>query len=676
MKLKGINIFERHVEKAFFLLMTLVFAIVMVWQFALGGNTVDVAGQKGVPVDRAFEQVGRIADQKLAQMQQADPDPQVPAETPDAVATVVGSLRYRGPEARLPVPLGLPIAGLPGEADFRPIAAGSTIAVRPVSVPAPDMARAGEYAATLDPLDVGASVGLEPFLPREQPFDLRAVSIAARFNSAALLTGLRSDPDGEAGPLGAIPEPWWRGRIEIIDIEIERREVYGDGTRGESTLVAPAPGRFSLRDRLAGGIAPGDMSQLVADARLNAQDIVQPRFWSVIAGEPWAPPAPAQGEREDSTAEIARLLRQLDQTRREIERAQAALAPGARSALDIFDPRRGVLAQSIGGRGGGGGGSSGPSPEQLEQERLSRQRSAIEARLADLRVRETAISERLTALGVSPEGAARQQAAPELNLPMRIADADELVLWGHDLAIERGARYEYRLRVAVNNPLYGFTVNLAEESREAAEAPVLHSDWSGWSEPVAVDHDSYWFVKSAIEGGRQAVGVVAPTATVEVYRFFYGYWRRDEARVRVGDPIAAAIDLSELALPIFRIDSPGAGATPAVVGQDALTTPLQTATGAMLLDIRPSAAPSGRDRSLGVVIREADGSLVSRRPTFDVASELRKRLEQSAGAGLLASVGTPGAGPVSRLPAPRATDRRDGDRPAEAPSSGDRGIQR
>jgi hypothetical protein len=679
MKLKGINIIERHVEKAFFLLVTLVFAGVVVWQFALGGNAVSVGGQQDVPVDKAYEQIARIAEQKLAQMEQAEPDNRVPTAAPDAVSEIRAALAYSGPDASLPIPLGPRIAGLGSGSGGGDLPVDRLIAVAPVEIPRPDSARAGEYAAALDPLVVAVTPALEAYVPAQQPFDLRAVSIAARFDSAGLLEALRTDPDGERGPMRAIPEPWWRGRIEILDVEIERREVMADGARSGGALVRPAPGRFTLRDRLSADLAIDDMPSIVADARQNAKDIVQPAFWNVIAGEPWAPPSAEAQEGGDEAAEIARLLRALEGVRAEIARAEAALGGGTRGAIDIFDPASGVLAQGVSGGGGGGGrggGDGGPSAEQLEQDRRQRQRAAIEARLADRRAEETDLIAQLQALGVDPDvgraGAARE-ALPDL--PARIADAEELTIWGHDLEVEGGRSYEYRVRVLVNNPLFGFANNLAEESRAAASEPVLASEWSAWTSPVTVDQNLYWFATRASEGGRQAVGVVAPTTTVEVYRFYYGYWRRDEARVRIGDPIGASIDLAERELPIFTIERPDGGGAPFVAGRELISESLHTATGALLLDVRPAAVQTGRERPLGVVVREPGGELATRRPADDLISDLRRRLEQSAGAGLLAAVGVPGEGLPVVSPAgdrPPAGDRNEG----AAPAGGDRGIQR
>ncbi|MFG0273647.1 MAG: hypothetical protein ACF8QF_01185 [Phycisphaerales bacterium] len=679
MKLKGINIIERHVEKVFFLLVTLVFGAVVVWQFALGGNAVDVGGQQDVPVDKAYDQIARIAEQKLAQMQQGEADNRVPTAAPDAVTEIRTALTYQGPDASLPIPLGPRIAGL-GGAGSTDVPVDRLIAVAPVETPRPDTARAGEHAAALDPLVVAATPEIETFVAAQQPYDLRAVSIAARFDSAALLDALRRDPDGERGPMRAIPEPWWRGRIEILDVQIERREVMADGARSGGALVSPTPGRFTLRDRVADSLAVDDMPAIVADARQFAKDIVQPPFWGIIAGEPWAPPAAEAQDGDNEAAEIARLLRQLESIRAEIARAQDALGGGARSAIDIFDPAAGVLAQggvSGGGGGGGrGGGSAGPSPEQLEQERRQRQRAAIEARLADLRERESTLVDQLTGLGVDPDSGRATAAGEALpDLPSRIADADELTVWGHDLEVEGGRTYEYRLRVLVNNPLFGFANNLAEESRAAAEEPVLASEWSAWTSPVSVDRDLYWFATRASEGGRQAVGVVAPTTTVEVYRFYYGFWRRDEARIRIGDPIAASINIAERELPIFRIERPESGGPAFVAGQELISQSLLTSTGSLLLDVRPAAVQTGRERPLGVVVREPGGELATRRPADDLVSDLRRRLEQSAGAGLYATIGVPGEGLAEAGPTPNraaGADRNEG----AAPAGGERGIQR
>ena len=149
--------------------------------------------------------------------------------------------------------------------------------------------------------------------------------------------------------------------------------------------------------------------------------------------------------------------------------------------------------------------------------------------------------------------------------------------------------------------------------------------------------------------------------------------------MRIGDPIAAAINLSEQNLPIFDISVPDAGSIPLVVGQNNITEPLRTITGSLLLDVRPAAVQGGRgDRPLGIVVQAgAGGALQVRQPALDLFNDLRMRLEQSAGAGLLAAVGVPGAeaqpGMAPGADRRPAGDRRDG---APAPAGGNRGVQR
>jgi len=664
MKIKGVNIFERHGEKAFLALVTLIFAVVVVWQFALGGNTVRVAGQQSAPIDQAYEQLARVAEGKLGQMQQEEPDPRIPERVPDALARLDDALAYRGPDGALPVPLGLPIAGV-SEGGFTPGEDAPSIVVRAIDPPTPENARAGAHAATIDPLVVARTPELEPFVPAAQPHDLRAVSVAANFDAGSLLESLREDPDGD-GPMRAVPEPWWRGRIEILDVQVERRRVHADGQRSGATLVPPLPGRFSLRDRLGAGLEPGAMPEIVSLARQQATDIVQPRFYNIIAGEPWAPPEGERREDDDSNLAVTRLLRQLDRIRREIEQArtrlsnlEAAARPGAR---DIFDPAAGVLAQSVGGGGGGRGGDSGSSTEQLQRDRQQSRRESLQARLSDLEGKEAELVAQLVDLGVDPDSGRVAQSSVELNLPVRIPDADELTVWGHDLAIEPGAEYEYRIRVAINNPLFGIERNLAEESRDVASEPVLYSDWSAWTPSVAIERDFYWFVTRANPGGRQVVGVAPASARVEVYRFYYGYWRQGEAPVRVGDPVAAAIDVADLNLPRFEIQTSEQALAQVVNVQtpERITGPLTAAADALLLDVRTEAVQSGRSSVLGVVVRAEGGDLIIRRPAEDIASELRQRLQESVGAGLLASVGVPGQG-LSVAPTRSQEDRSTGE---------------
>ncbi len=131
------------------------------------------------------------------------------------------------------------------------------------------------------------------------------------------------------------------------------------------------------------------------------------------------------------------------------------------------------------------------------------------------------------AYGVGLEGA---QPEPE---------SRKIKVWAHDLSIESGKTYRYRIVVSVLNPLYR-QKRIDEAQREAnynkiALGPDAEElDASPWSKPVRVDSDHYFFM---VKGSAQS-----QTARVEVWQVYDGRWVFEEFEVRPGDPIGRVVD--------------------------------------------------------------------------------------------------------------------------------------
>lgn len=79
------------------------------------------------------------------------------------------------------------------------------------------------------------------------------------------------------------------------------------------------------------------------------------------------------------------------------------------------------------------------------------------------------------------------------------------------------------MRVVVNNPLFAKEQFLSDAQKPAAASPTTEGEWSGWSSPISVERDRHFFVVSGSENDALGNG---PRAAVEVYQFYYGYWRR------------------------------------------------------------------------------------------------------------------------------------------------------
>lgn len=129
---------------------------------------------------------------------------------------------------------------------------------------------------------------------------------------------------------------------------------------------------------------------------------------------------------------------------------------------------------------------------------------------------------------------------------------DEVKLWAHDMTAQPGAAYRYRMRVVVNNPLFG--ASLIPEQQTLAANSLVYGEYSEWSEPVEVDVLSEFFITGASEAIPPAS--VQPSASAELYELYYGSYHLANVGVTPGDIFAAEIKVPEL--PIYDLPKLGA----------------------------------------------------------------------------------------------------------------------
>lgn len=210
----------------------------------------------------------------------------------------------------------------------------------------------------------------------------------------------------------------------------------------------------------------------------------------------------------------------------------------------------------------------------------------LQRQIARLEGERAKLAERLRGLGETVDGdtGASSGATPQVAPTIGVLDDDQVRVWAHDIHVEPGAQYRYRVRVVMNNPLFGR--GLKEEQAALAEQKLIESAWSDWSAPVEVDRDRYFFVTSA-EDRSQVTG--RPRASAELIVFYYGYYRSASVGLEPGDAVTATVrlpadlklaDMSKLR-EIFK-DQPADAASP---------TPSAPAPGQ---PGRSPAGPSGR----------------------------------------------------------------------------------
>jgi len=719
MKLKGISFWEQNVEKTLLGVVGIGVLGALGYQYVLQNTTVDVGGV-AVPPEKSLEPVAKAARELKGKLEAANPKlPEVPSVNVSEkfAALVAGSVTPVTPYAALGTGMKLNTESVVENKGDRLFAQ--------VTLPAPTNAVAHSFRSTVSPFEVASHPEVKETLPPEQPFDKAAASVEAVFDGTALKAAFESDPDG-AGPIEPLLPSWWRD-TDIIGVEIERQTENSDGSWSEASVVTPMPGRLDLLGEVKKRVkSVGDLPVILAVARTAPDQVQRVPYYHTISGVEWKSPielaeaGPTGEVPKDARGLIEAKLKDAEARYVKIEQQIAKQADAKNKQAARPAQERGPAPSS--GKGGrmGGGGASPATPSSSQpadtrtasekaRDNLAIQIDKLRKELADFDQKAAAGAANTQATGkpATPVGPDGKPIAPPL------FDNAKLHVWSHDVTVESGKTYRYRLRVAVTNPLFGRQASLKPEQSALSQDPVLRSEWSDWTDPVTVDPSEYYFITTASERD-----VTAPTrASAELFKFYYGYYRRGSVTVEPGDALAAEMkipdglklyDMTKLALiaqpaaPAISAPDSGGGRdetgggrgrrvmrsggtddgrsareagqqapTPAPQEQAANTPPadgswkpapksMKMAVDAMLLDVGPIAL--AKDSKLGVkseaptqaFLRVGDGSIEVRVPGADTSDPAYLRLRKNSEAGEKAAKGAeqPIAPPVIVTPPP------------------------
>ena len=596
-----LNMLERHVEKIVLVLVIVVLLGALTLQFVGDADTVEVGGRE-VALDQAWDPVQEQAEALRAGIESSSDELEGleeienrPGEAQNFRESLLAQGALRQMEiGNLPRPGGLdPVSGAGPDAQYR---------VSLQQPPAPTDVIAREHLGTIHPQEVMRAPGLAAYL-NEQPYDSATVSVEAKFSGAAFRETLVTDPDGPDGELDAIPDIWLNG-VQPLVVRLERQRQIAPGVWGETEAVGPAPGQFWVGDEIAEAQNAAQARGAVQRAAQNEWEVVQPRFYSVMFGPEWTPPSERTEEVENPLLKF-----QAQQIGGELREAMARLDEFNKQLADpdlSQEERRAIEVER--------------RPADREVRRLQnqlRQRN-LDWRevLADLEAAELA------------EREAQGTSGRETREPLgELLEQDALSIWAHDVTVERGETYRYRLTLVMTNPLAGREAALASEAHEAAGQPVITSLPSAWTEPVSVAAETYTFITQAALPDE-----VSPRAraTAEVFVFRWGHWRRGASQVRPGDVVMASVSSPQFqTIPMEGGDPP-----PPPQGPDDVPPMEDVLVQAdlMLLDVvvEPGERGAGAVRA---VMRERDGSLSVRSRAGEIGRPLYERLLASHQAG-------------------------------------------
>lgn len=561
MRLKGINPIEQHFEKVIAGVFALGLLGVVALQFVGAPNSVKVGG-KDVAIDRAYPEIGTEAKRVLGRLEA------VGIEKPASGDVGTESLRAFQSSFKGPVASGNELAAALDRSQPS-IAMGGSDATKPgtafaeLKLPTAGIPLAATHLSTIDASEA-ADPAVAAILPREQPFDLAGVSVETTIDGTMIKGALTNDPDGD-GPIQPMPERWWKTLgVQIIGVELERETLQGDGSWSNLEAVKAMPGRIVMPGTLAEITTALQLKDAMKIATDRAAMVRTPPYYAERFGEKWTPPterkvevgAAGLDDRGQVTNEIDRLQKRL----KSLEDALAKVGqPGGGRSPPPPPPGagggrgggggKGAGGGGGGGRGGGGAGSPPPGNDKADEVR----RNSIQRQIDQVQKQLIEAQDRLAEMEGRPKSTDTLTTQPTDNADPRrgasgLAEAGLLEnasvrLWAHDVFVERGKTYRYRVSVALNNPYFGHSAAMLPEQASFAAGAVIKTPASEWSEPVSVEAPNYFFVTSATEDDRVTRG---SSARAEVYEFKWGYWRRGAVQLEPGDTLNVEIKYPDM----------------------------------------------------------------------------------------------------------------------------------
>ncbi len=640
MKLKGINPFEQHVEKIVLGLAIAAVGGVAAWQF-LSAPTVRVAGKDVDPgeVDALLESKAR----KLQTQLRGESNITIPSEGVLLAAPSfdTGITKPIAPASRLAV-------AAPSFAEALVKAEASSFDVWYYEPSIPAVAMDGPVIQTADALTAASAaeaLKISPslsshFTSTEGPQDVVWTTPVAKIDLKALRTELaRSNPQAKP-PRSAIPSVWYESTPFVVDVAFERREEQADGSFGPVQRVpvfTPAE-TLSYRGRISSA-SRGLQEEVFATLKDPAEQlqVLQMPFFETV-NNAFVSPAVAKSagaaptsssESNDSIRLTLQKKTQLESKKRLAAKLISELAKLGGEYDDAKEKqkeedkkreereRKEAEKKGTGGGGGGGGGfgmggggmkgrNDPTGAGEKADKDAARDLAERKRKTAQLRTVERDIASLEQQLGATPT----TNTTAAAKLPS-LSTEDEVLVWGHDLEVLPGHKYQYRCVIRVYNPFFARGNQLVKEQDEKglAQAFVLDSKPSEWSQTVTVSPRVRFFVTRASSGdGPMGMG----TAQVEVYRLVDGQWRRSEMQVQPGERIGRVDDRTRTGGKVVDF-----------------TTDYYVA--AIVEDLEAKNSGERTRRPAFVVVRElASGPEIERRPESDFNDVERIQLREDA----------------------------------------------
>jgi hypothetical protein len=552
---RRISWFEQNVEKVVMGIVGVALVGVVALQAIHQPNKVKVGPGPALPPEKAYDPVEKSAQELKGQTSNTNPP-----ETPKITTNLTDKLDQKLKGGVVP---STKMAGLGAPPKIKQAPVTGAVGkeqIAQLKINAPTNVIGAAHPATIHPLERVWHSDLAALLPAQQPFDKVGVSVEATFDGTALAAALAADPDGD-GAIQPIPLGLWQDAmtkaisVEIVQVELERELVRpAPGSKeavGTRITVGSMPGRPDMRKAWTESVrSRGDFDGALGQIRAMSEQIQRPPYYALIAGLAWEEPKEMRDRWNagNDPALINKLKAELTTARDQLKVAEDELLrlpvpgvqPKERDKPTPPAPRPGI------GKGSGGTGPA-PRPTQPKDQDPATLRLNAQNKVNLLKGKVTTLERRLSKLGVDIAQPA-QTDQPQATAPaITLHENDEVKLWAHDMTATPGAAYRYRMRVVVNNPLFG--ANLVESQKSMGANSLLPGEFSEWSDVVEVDDLSDFFIISASESNPPAS--IQPSSNAQLFVYYYGKWRAANVGVNPGDVFAGEITVPEY--PIYDL---------------------------------------------------------------------------------------------------------------------------
>lgn len=560
MKMKNLTFVEKYIEKVV-LAVSIVVSLVVVWFYVL---------HKPYHVElKSYEGQGEMSPSKVEDNVRIDriqlnrsiaegapsPIPDKDLKVPDWL----GGIEHANINASL-VPLRYThLLGQPG-LDKRHVEIDAD-EPNPFLVPVPPPVVAirtlAGFGLLAEPRDQNLRINYVRRIGPQIPRDFRWVSIDGRFNMRRWRDRLQRQPD-DPEKQRKIPRDLWDKRLAIVGVVLERQkwDPRADDW-GPTETIDPMPEGPLPFHLDPGEWAPAAANQARAQILEQRQWFARPPFPPLAEGL-WLPPGADVARLDPNEQEqyigIDKEIRWLQQRLQELRLGGMGAAPvdpcddiddtvdaGGLSRQQQLDLKIGALLRLFGVEVAGAGVFDGGQ-------------DARELRPGEGRLDPGPGADQV---GIEDERdffSAHHVVASEVNV------------WAHDISVQPGVTYRYRLTAYALSPLFFGPEedDLPRQQKHLRHKIALAGESSDWSGPVTIEPALDWYLVGANAQKRQA--------TVEVYGILEGRRAFRRFTIEVGDAIGQTVRL--------------------VVGEG--NTTMDMSVGAIVVDLDFQALASGR----------------------------------------------------------------------------------